>query len=331
MASLVAVSTLPEEVAVRPAAVEVEDVARSFGAVEALRGVSLGVGPGEVHGLLGANGAGKSTLLRILAGLVEPSAGTVRLLGRPVGGSRAQRAVVGLVPSGDRSFYLRLSGLENLVFFARLHGLRRKEAVRCALGALDAVDLADVARRPVNGYSHGMQKRLGFARALLGSPAVLLVDEATHDLDPVAARGIRDLTLERARQGAVVLWATQRIEELTGFADRVTVLQDGLVRFGGSLGALAAHARGTRHLLRIRGRADANADGGELSDLLDGFGRIDLPTDGDPSQVVLTLAPGIALGSAIAALAAGGVDVLACREERPPIEDAFLSVIGNPL
>src|SRR3954447_19062722 len=205
-------------------AVDVCDLERCFGAVEALRGVSFEVGAGEVHGLLGPNGAGKTTLMRILSGVVEPSGGYAYVLDRRAGRSRELREQIGLVPSGDRSFYLRLSRLENLVFFARMHGSRPRAARARAVELLEAVGLEDAAARPVNTYSHGMQKRLLFARALLHSPAVLLVDEATHDLDPVAAEQVRVLTRSSARAGAAVLWATQRMEELSGFADGVTVL-----------------------------------------------------------------------------------------------------------
>ena len=186
-----------------------------------------------MHALLGPNGAGKTTLMRILSGLVDPSAGSAYVLDRRAGRSRELRALIGMVPPGDRTFYMRLSGLENLVFFARLHGLRRRAARERALELLAAVGLADAARRPISTYSHGMQKRLSFARALIADPALLLVDEATHDLDPVAAQQVRDLAAERAAAGTAVLWATQRIEELHGFADRVTVLDHGKVAFTG--------------------------------------------------------------------------------------------------
>ena len=109
--------------AMRPSApgpvIEVEGLHRSFGAVLALRGVDLEVAAGEVHGLLGPNGAGKTTLLRILSGLVDPSAGSAYVLDRRAGRTPELRALIGMVPPGDRTFYLRLSGLENLIFFAR--------------------------------------------------------------------------------------------------------------------------------------------------------------------------------------------------------------------
>jgi ABC-2 type transport system ATP-binding protein len=305
-------------------AIDVKGVSRRFGAVEALSGVSLTVWPGEVHALLGPNGAGKTTLMRLLSGVADPSAGEARVLGLRAGRSREVRAAVGLVPSGDRTFYLRLSGLENLVFFARLHGLRRRAAVARAQAVLAAVDLEDVGRRPASTYSHGMQKRLSFARALLDHPEVLLVDEATHDLDPVAGRRVLELAAQQAAEGVAVLWATQRLEELVGFAERVTVLEHGRTRFSGSLAALAAHARGARHLLRLG--ADAPAPSA-LRAALGALGSLTSGSDGDERHVLLELAPGASLGTAIAALVGAGAEVVSCREERPPIEAAFLTVV----
>jgi ABC-type multidrug transport system ATPase subunit len=307
--------------AVRPPAIEVEGLHRSFGSVHALRGVDLEVAGGEVHALLGPNGAGKTTLMRILSGLVDPTAGDAYVLDRRAGRSPELRALIGMVPPGDRTFYLRLSGVENLVFFARLHGLKRRAARTRALALLDAVGLAEAGERPISTYSHGMQKRLSFARALLSDPQLLLVDEATHDLDPVAAQQVRELTNERARGGTAVLWATQRIEELHGFAQRVTVLDRGTVAFSGALTALAAMGGGDRHVIEL-GPAPAPPPAA-----LDGLGTL-LPGP-DASHVVLALAPGASLGAAIAALTAAGAQVLSCRDERPPIERAFLAVTAE--
>ena len=117
-------------------------------------------------------------------------------------GPRGLRGLVGLVPSSDRSAYQRISGVENLAFFARLHGMRKRAAFARARAVLADVGLADRADDPVNNWSHGMQQRLSVARALLTEPPVLLVDEATHDLDPAAAATVRELDrrLRRARR-----------------------------------------------------------------------------------------------------------------------------------
>jgi ABC-type multidrug transport system ATPase subunit len=304
--------------------VEVTGLHRSFGPIEALSGVDLEVAAGEVHALLGPNGAGKTTLMRVLSGLVDPSAGSAYVLDRRAGRSRELRRLIGLVPSGDRSFYLRISGLENLIFFARLHGLGRQAARARALEMLEAVGLEAAARRPVNTYSHGMQKRLSFARAVMTEPAVLLVDEATHDLDPAAAQQVRALTLERAQAGTAVLWATQRIEELEGFAEWVTVLDRGAVCFGGSLASLSALGGADRQLLRLGPATSVPLQA--LDAALGAHGRLQQAAGEDGSHALLVLAPGVPLGAAVTALVQAGAEVLSCRDERPPIERAFLAV-----
>jgi ABC-2 type transport system ATP-binding protein len=193
-----------------------------------------------------------------------------------------------------------------------------------APAVLAAVGLEEAARQRVNTFSHGMQKRLSFARALLTEPSVLLVDEATHDPDPAAATQVRALAVERATSGAAILWATQRIEELPRFADRVTVLERGNARFAGSVTELMAVAGTQRHVLRIgswAGRRD------QLNAALGGAARLE--PDGDSEHAVLVLAPGTPLGAAIAALHAAGAEILSCRDETPPIERAFLALTAE--
>lgn len=321
------------ESATRPpaAAVAAHGIFRSFGPKRALDGVSLDVRNGEIHALIGPNGAGKTTLLRVLTGLVAPDEGNVSVLGvDPGAGSRALRRQIGLIPSGDRSFYLRISGLENLVFFARLHGLRRREALAQARRALEEVDLLDAARLTVNAYSHGMQKRLSIARALLTGPAVLLVDEATHDLDPEGARRVRELVRAVARRGAAVVWTTQRLDELRGFADAVTVLSSGRVRFSGTVPELMAHSLPRRYLLRLQ---NGSLAGESLQPVLEraveALGTLTAAGQGESPDYLLVLAENAVLGDALASLTSAEVQVLSCREERSEIEEAFLSLTSE--
>jgi ABC-2 type transport system ATP-binding protein len=310
----------------RASVIEARGVSRHFRTTLALEDVTLVASQGEVHALLGPNGAGKTTLLRILSGLVGPTAGTVRVLGLDVG-TRALRGTVGLVTSGDRTFYLRISGLENLVFFARLHGLGRRSAVVRARQVLEEVGLEDAGHRRVGVYSHGMQKRLSVARALLSNPSVLLVDEATHDLDPEGAWRIRELVAALARDGATVLWATQRIDEIRGFANDVTLLRRGRVRFSGTVPELMAHATPHQYLLRLRNGNGPRALQEVLDDALQGRARLTAAEDVEHYR--LALADGVVLGDALASLAVAGAQVLACREERSEIEEAFLALTGD--
>ena len=301
-------------------AIDVRGVSRSFGERAVLRDVSLRVAPGEIHALLGPNGAGKTTLLRILSGLVDPTSGSVEVAAPP-----------GLVPSGDRTFYLRISGLENLVFFARMHGLRRAQARRRALEVLELVGLGDATRRPVGRYSHGMQKRLSFARALLAEPTLLLVDEATHDLDPEGAERIRALTCELARRGAAILWTTQRIDEIRGFADAITFLHRGAVRFAGSVPELIARGdRSPRYVLRVRhGDPDVAPAPAALQRAHGSTAAVSAAGDGAGEHFLLSPHDDATLGGAVAALAMAGYDVLACRQERSEVEEAFLALTAE--
>ncbi|HEV3477920.1 MAG TPA: ABC transporter ATP-binding protein [Gaiellaceae bacterium] len=308
------------------AAIAARELTRRFGEKLALDSVRFDVRPGELHALLGPNGAGKTTLIRILLGLLEPSSGGVEMLGLDLRRHRAElRQAIGFVPSGDRSFYLRISGLENLVFFARLHGLSRREGLGRAHELLEHVGLADAAREQVGIYSHGMQKRLSVARALLADPRVLLVDEATHDLDPEGAERVRRLVRNACAGGASVVWATQRLEEIRGLADRVTLLHGGRVRFAGGVHELTAVARPNEHVIRMNGRPTGDAAEAAAA-VLNGRGTLAPAEGGGADHFVLCLGERAVLGDALAALAAAGFKVLSCRERRSEIEEAFLAL-----
>jgi ABC-2 type transport system ATP-binding protein len=310
------------------AALEALSISRSFGHRRVLDEVSLSVERGQVRALLGPNGAGKTTLLRILSGLVMPDSGSVRICGSdPHTSERVARRKLGLVPSGDRTFYLRLSGHENLVFFARLHGMKRGRARGRAYEVLEQVELADAADLAVQKYSHGMQKRLSVARALLTEPAVFLVDEATHDLDPAAARNVIEIVRGLCREGVAVIWATQRLDEIRGFADGVSLLSRGQVQFSGSVPELMSHAAPRRFLLRLDGLPGHDLDE-RVETALAGRGSAEMGGNGS-GHLTIQLHADVILGDALAALTAADLQVLACREERSEIEEAFLSLMGK--
>jgi ABC-2 type transport system ATP-binding protein len=200
--------------------------------VNALRKVTLRVERGEVFGLMGPNGAGKTTLLRLLATLVPPSAGHARVAGADLVREAARvRRVVGFASGEERGFYWRLSGLHNLEFFAGVLGMSPAAARSRAAEALERMDLLPMAGQPAGEYSTGMRQRLGIARALLGRPAVLLLDEPTRSLDPVAASGLHTLIARLAADSrTTVLLATHNFDEAARVCDRVAVLVAGAVR-----------------------------------------------------------------------------------------------------
>ena len=307
-------------------AVAVDAASRAFGALLALDDVSLQVDPGSIHALLGPNGAGKTTLLRILCGLTDPTAGTVRVGGLdPARDRRRLTRVVGFVPSGDRSLYLRISGFENLLFFARLYDLPRRVAALRAGELLELVGLGGDAHRRVAAYSHGMRRRLAVARALIAEPRVLLVDEATHDLDPSGARAVRDLVAASAAAGAAVLWTTQRLDEIRGFAGTATVLVRGRVAFDGSVPELLHRAVPRRFLLRLE--PDDGAAAGRPTAALERYGRVEPVPGSGADHVLLALHEHAVLGDALAALAGAGGTLLACSPESSELEAAFVSLV----
>ena len=182
-------------------AVYAHEVARSSANEQALDDISFRRRAGQIHALLRPNGAGKTTLLRISPGCCTRT----RARSRPRATTRPRTptgAGSGSASSrpADRTFYLRLSGSRTCVFFGRLYGLKRKAATARALEVIEQVGLGDAVKVRVGVYSHGMQKRLSMARALLTEPDVLLIDEATHDLDPEGAMRVRDLVAAQAQQ-----------------------------------------------------------------------------------------------------------------------------------
>jgi ABC-2 type transport system ATP-binding protein len=309
------------------AAVKVDGLSRRFGAVLALTDVALEIHAGEIHALVGPNGAGKTTLLRLLTGLLQADTGSARVLGiDPFRSPRELRRRIGVVPSGTRSFYLRISGFENLLFFARLHGLRYRAAASRAKGALEAVDLSPFAHAPVSTYSTGMQRRLAVARATLHDPALLLIDEATHDLDPEASARVRGLVAAAAARGAGVLWTTQRLEEIRGFAGAVTLLDKGEVRFAGTVPQLLGFAHRRQYLVSLD--AGCAEPPGRL--VLSGIPVASLiGAGGGEGHYLLTLEDDAILGDALDLLSDAGARVTGCSDARPSVEEAFLSLVSS--
>lgn len=226
-------------------------------AVDALDGVDVDVARGEIVAVLGPNGSGKSTLLRCAAGLIVPSAGTVRVNGHdPAAIGTPLRGRIGLVARDDRSFDYRLTGTENLHFFGLLQGLRQNEIRARVTEVLGLVRLRDAASQPFRTYSTGMRQRLAVARALLGEPRLLLLDEASSGLDP-GMRGVFHDVIERlaAETGVGVLLATHDLAEAQYLCSRVLLLDGG--RLAGQGDYLAVEPMAEALFRRNRNEAEA--------------------------------------------------------------------------
>ena len=213
-----------------PSALAVRDLRKRYGSIEALKGVDLEVGEGELVGLLGPNGAGKSTLVKIAVGLVRPTAGNAEVAGARAG-SHAARAALGYLAELFR-FPGWYTADEVLELHQRLAGSAGGAGERRRL--LELVALTDATDRRVDGMSKGMQQRLGVAQALVGRPRILLLDEPTSALDPVGRRTVRVL-LERLREdGVAVLLNSHLLSEIELVCDRVAILRGGEVVAAGT-------------------------------------------------------------------------------------------------
>lgn len=198
--------------------------------VHALREVDLTVDEGEVVGLLGLNGAGKTTMLKVISTLLLPTSGTASVCGFDVvEQTREVRERLSVVLGGERGFYNRLSGRDNIRFFGLLSGLSRHDARRSGDEALKRVGLGEAADRAVETYSKGMKQRLHLATGLLTTPQLLLLDEPTVGLDPLEAQRVRDSIAELRGTNVAVLLTSHYLGDIERLAQRVVILQRGIV------------------------------------------------------------------------------------------------------
>ncbi|WP_239090650.1 ABC transporter ATP-binding protein [Asanoa iriomotensis] len=205
-------------------------IRRSSKEIEAVRGVSFAVERGELFGLLGPNGAGKTTTIKMLITLLLPTGGRARVLGHDVvAQAHAVRRKVGYVFGGDRGLYERLSGLDNLRYFAELYGVPARESKQRVGELLELVGLAGREKERVEGYSRGMRQRLHIARGLLHRPEVLFLDEPSIGIDPVGARELRATVRNLVETGTTVLLTTHYMFEADELCDRIAVIARGRI------------------------------------------------------------------------------------------------------
>ena len=221
------------------ALLEIRGLRKQYGAVTALDGIDLDVHEGAVYGFIGPNGAGKTTTIRVLAGLIRPTAGHVRLGGLDLQADRteAARGLRALVEMP--AFYPGLTGRENLSVFARLGRAKRDEVERL----LESVGLLEAAGRAVGGYSLGMRQRLGIAQALVGRPRLVVLDEPMNGLDPSAIHLVRELILtERRERGVTVFLSSHLLHDVETLCDEVGIIHRGAMVAEGRIDKLLSGA-----------------------------------------------------------------------------------------
>ncbi len=217
---------------------EVRGLEKRYGAVRALGGIDLTIERGAVYGFLGPNGAGKTTLIRIVAGLVSPTAGAVRLHGKDLAHERLAAAEGLRTLVEVPAFYAALSGRRNLEIFARLARAERGEVGRL----LEAVGLSHAQERAVGGYSLGMRQRLGIAQALIGKPNLVVLDEPMNGLDPAAMREMRELVRVERERGVTFFLSSHQLHDVQLLCDRVGIVHRGEMVAEGAIATLLSSA-----------------------------------------------------------------------------------------
>jgi ABC-2 type transport system ATP-binding protein len=235
-------------------AVETRGLARTFGSKRAVDGIDLQVPPGSFYGFLGPNGAGKSTTIKCLTGLLQPSAGEIRILGiDPVVDPVEVKRRVGVVPE-DLALFDRLTAAETLSFVAQIHGMPSETFKPRSADLLSLMDLTDAATTLVTDFSHGMRKKLALAAALLPAPRLLFLDEPFEGIDAVASRQIKELLHSFVARGGTVFLTSHILEIVERLSTHLGVIADGRLVAQGRIDEVraGAHGHGTLEELFIQ-------------------------------------------------------------------------------
>ena len=307
------------------AAVTLDDLRRSFGDVEAVRGITLHIEEGETLGLLGPNGAGKTTTLSMLATLLTPSSGDARIFGASLKGDIwGIRRLVGLAPQ-EISLYPELTADENLRFFGRLYGIGGAPLRARADELLDLVGLLPRRHDRVVTYSGGMRRRLNLACSLVHAPRLLLLDEPTVGVDPQSRDRIFDAIRELARNGTTILYTTHYMEEAERLCDRITIMDEGRIVAAGTLGELLRIV-GMGEIIELSG-VDHQLDDTHLESI-PGITKVER---GEHSTRIFVVSAARAL-TAIAAIAGASGDKLRGVHIYPvDLEAVFMHLTGKQL
>jgi len=212
------------------ALLSIEGVAKHFGDVEALSLIDLEINSGQVIGLVGGNGAGKTTLLRLMAGVMEPTNGSITFQGLPVTNMRSK---LGVVPEAT-GLYHRLTAWENIRFHSRIHGIDDEVAWNRTAHFAKLLSIEDSLGRHTKGFSRGMRQKTALLRALAHGPDILLLDEPTAGLDVTSARTVRSLVGKLRDEGGTVIYSTHHLAEARQVCDRIIIVHNGTVRADGS-------------------------------------------------------------------------------------------------
>jgi len=306
--------------------IEVEGLSKDYGDLVAVRDVSFTAEPGKVFGLLGPNGAGKSTTIGCISGLLEPSAGRIRVMGHDVVlERRASREQLGVVPQ-EVAIYEDLSATENLDFWGSAYGLSGSGLEQRIKEVLSVTGLLDRAKEPVKRFSGGMKRRLNLACGIVHRPKVLLLDEPTVGVDPQSRVRLLELVRHEVQAGTCVLYTTHYMEEAETLCDQIAIIDHGKIIAGGTLEELRG-MMGESDVLRLAGRFDP-----ELAvEALKGMDGVEVVRAEPDALRLAILGASRKLPDLFAALSSAGADVRETTLTQPSLESLFIKLTGKEL
>ncbi|MDL9938433.1 ATP-binding cassette domain-containing protein [Gordonia sp. ABSL1-1] len=325
-------TTLPDPPAPSPArqsgelAISAQGLVKHFGSTRAVNGVDLAVPTGSVYGVLGPNGAGKTTTVSMLATLLRPDAGSATIFGHDVvRESVAVRSLVG-VTGQYASVDEDLTATQNLVLFARLLGFSRPAARSRAEELLDQFSLTEAANRPLKNFSGGMRRRLDLAASLIDTPPLLFLDEPTTGLDPRTRAQMWDTIRALVAQGSTVLLTTQYLDEADQLADRIAVIDRGVVIADGTADELK-HSIGVSTLqLTPTDRADA----ARVAEIGQRILAEHAALSPEAARVTIPLHQPDLVPDVLIALRENGIGIDEITVQKPSLDEVFLTITGQP-
>jgi ABC-2 type transport system ATP-binding protein len=306
-------------------AVEARGLIKNFGENRAVNGVDLNVKAGTIYGMLGPNGAGKTTTIRMLATLLRPNAGSAKIFGHDVVKEaqivRQLIGVTGQYASVDES----LSATENLVIFSRLLGLGRAESKRKAEELLDEFGLTEAARRPLKNFSGGMRRRLDLAASLIAQPPLIFLDEPTTGLDPRTRNQMWDTIRRLVKTGSTVLLTTQYLQEADELADRIAVIDRGIVVAEGTVDELKSSVGSSSLHLEIENPLDIGAARHIVERVLNAKSNV----SSEGGKIIAPMADAGRVTDLLIALRESGIHLAELSVQKPSLDEVFLTITGH--
>lgn len=306
-------------------AVEATGLVKTFGSNRAVDGVSLNVAAGSIYGVLGPNGAGKTTTIRMLATLLRPDAGTARIFGHDVTReSQIVRQLIGVTgqyASVDES----LSATDNLIIFSRLLGLGRAEAKRRAADLLEEFGLTEAAKRPLKNFSGGMRRRLDLAASLIAQPPLIFLDEPTTGLDPRTRAQMWDTIRRLVNTGSTVLLTTQYLDEADQLADRIAVIDRGIVVAEGTVDELKGSVGTSSLHLRVE-NIDRTQDARRIVDAVLGAQSA---LSSEAGKITAPMANADSVTDLLLALREANIRLSEMSVQKPTLDEVFLAITGH--